>query len=224
MSELRFQKQIENVLEAETLTSEMREKLSEWEKTLHNVKVRTSVIYLVVVKKFGEYLVENGKRKFKEAEKMDVDTYLSTIKKESTHNNVLILVKRFYTDIEKVEVVKHLKAKPIDLKSIPPSQLLTPDEVVKLASATGDQEYKTAILTLYECAARVEVEVLKLKLGDVVFSSVRDKDGNHLLIATTHFGNSKGNIKKEPVTLSMFASELKAWVENHPMRNQSIYS
>ena len=216
MSESMYQRKLENALKAETLTPEMRKTLSEWEQSLHNVKVRTRVTYLVVVKKFGEYLVEKGKTKFKGAEKRDVDGYLSTVKKESTHNNVLILVKRFYTDIEMVGVVKHLKAKSIDLKSIPPSQLLTPDEVVELAGATGDQEYKTTILTLYECCARVEVEVLRLKLGDVIFSSVRDKEENHLLIATLHFGNSKGDLKKEPVTLSMFASELKAWCENHP--------
>ena len=216
MSENMYQRKLENALKAETLTPEMRKTLSEWEQSLHNVKVRTRATYLVVVKVFGEYLVKKGKTKFKDAEKRDIDSYLSTVKKESTHNNVLVLVKRFYTDIKRVEVVKHLKAKSIDLKSIPPSQLLTPDEVAQLASATGDQEYKTAILTLYECCARIEVEVLKLKLGDVVFSSVRDKDQNHLLISTLHFGNSKGDLKKEPVTLSMFASELKAWCENHP--------
>ena len=218
MSEVRYQKQIENVLEAETLTPQMLETLKEWNNSLHNVKIRTRLIYLVVVKKFGEYLLERDKRSFKDAEKRDVDAYLSTINKESTHNSVLILVKRFYNDIKKPEVVKGLKAKSIDLKPIPPSQLLTPDEVVELASATGDLEYKTAILTLYESSARIEVEVLKLKLGDVIFSSVRDKDENHLLIATTHFGNSKGDLKKEPVTLSMFASELKAWCENHPFK------
>jgi len=170
------------------------------------------------VKKLGEYLFENGKERYEDAEKRDVDSYLSTIKKESTRNNVLIVIKRFYNDIEKPQAVKDLKAKTIKLKSIPPSQLLTPDEVVELASATGDQEYKTAILTLYESAARVNVEVLKLRIGDAVFSSVRDKDNNHLLIATLHFGNSKGDVKKEPVALSMFASELKAWVENHPCK------
>ena len=216
--EEKFQRQIQNVLEAKTLTSEMRQTLKQWHQSLHNIKVRTQLGYLGIVKKFGEYLSEHGKERYEDAEKKDVDSYLSTVKKESTHNNVLIVIKRFHNDIEKPEVVKHLKAKSKDLRPIPPSQLLTPDEVVELASATGDQEYKTAILTLYECAARVEVEVLKLRLGDVVFSSVRDKDENHLLIATTHFGNSKGDLKKEPVTLSMFASELKAWVENHPFK------
>ena len=211
-----YQKQIENVLEAETLPPKMREALKEWYKSLHNIKLRTRLNYLFIVKKFGEYLVENGKQRFEDAGKKDVDSYLSTINKESTHNSVLIVIKRFYNDIKKSEVVKTLKAKSIDLKSIPPSQLITPEEIVELAGATGDQEYKTAILTLYESSARVDVEVLKLKLEDVVFSSVRDKEDNHNLIATLHFGNSKGDVKKEPVTLSMFAGELKSWVENHP--------
>ena len=77
--------------------------------------------------------------------------------------------------------------------------------------------YKSLILTLFESCARIS-EVLNLKLGDVVFSSVVDKEGHRKLIATLHFKRSKGGVKKQPVVLVMFASELKRWVDNHPYK------
>lgn len=43
--------------------------------------------------------------------------------------------------------------------------------------------HKVTILTLFESCARIS-ELLQLKLGDVVFGSVVDKEGNRKLIAT----------------------------------------
>jgi hypothetical protein len=77
--------------------------------------------------------------------------------------------------------------------------------------------YKVLILTLFESCARIN-EVLQLHIGDVLFNSVVDKEGNRKLIATLHFKRAKGNVKKQPVMLTMFASELKNWVESHPSK------
>lgn len=80
--------------------------------------------------------------------------------------------------------------------------------------------YTVVILTLYESCARIS-ELLGLKVGDVEFSSVRDKEKQRKLIATLYFKRSKGNVPKQPVTLIMFASELKRYVNNHSGDAQS---
>jgi integrase len=78
---------------------------------------------------------------------------------------------------------------------------------------------KVIILSLFESCARIS-ELLELKIGDVLFSSVVNKeDGNRKLTAILHFKRSKGNVKKQPVLLTMFASEMKRWVENHPLKS-----
>lgn len=207
--------QIQNILVSERLTVQMRRTISQWEQTLHGIKDRSKLNSLSKVKKFGEFLRIRGKERFEDAEKEDIDSYLAT--KNKSYNNNLIIVRRFCNDNSMNDIVKHLKPRPESLRPVPPSELLSPDEVVGLASATGDLEYKALVLTLFECSARVN-EVLSLKLGDVLFSGVRDKDENHTLVATLHFGNSKGDVEKEPVTISMFATELKQWVESHPSK------
>ena len=105
------------------------------------------------------------------------------------------------------------------MEQITPSELLTVEEVIAIANEAAKRRemYKVVILTLYESCARIS-EVLNLKLGDVIFSSVRDKEGRRKLIATLYFKRSKGGVKKQPIVLVMFASELKRWVDNHPLK------
>lgn len=56
--------------------------------------------------------------------------------------------------------------------SFPPSELLTLDEVMKIAEECGKRRemYKVLILVLFESCAR-RGELLNLKLGDVTFSA-----------------------------------------------------
>ena len=94
--------------------------------------------------------------------------------------------------------------------------------MIKLANEASKRRelYKVIILTLFESCARIS-EVLRLKLGDVVFSSVVDKEGQRKPIATLHFKRSKGGVKKQPVNLVMFASELKRWCDNHQYKGDN---
>ena len=104
-------------------------------------------------------------------------------------------------------------------ETITPSELLSPDEVVTLANEAGNKRdmYKVVTLTLFESCARIS-ELLQLHVGDVIFGSVVDKEGNRKLMATLHFKRAKGNVKKQPVVITMFAGELKRWVESHPFK------
>jgi hypothetical protein len=127
------------------------------------------------------------------------------------------VLRSFYRDL-KPEVVTHLRVYEVELEEITPSELLTPEEVIQVAQEAGKKREmnKYLVLTLFESCVRIS-EVLNLKLGDVVFSSVSNKEGKRGLIATLHFKRSKGK-NKQPVTLVMFAADLKRWVDNHPFK------
>lgn len=195
------------------LSTEMKVRLGEFELGLHGVRDNTKQDYLGRMVSFGLFLMGKGKT-FENAERKDIDSFLSNYLNPSTKNVFIAVFRHFYSD--KPQVVAHLKVYEIDLEEITPSEILTPDEVVALAVEAGKKReiYKYLILTLFESCARIS-ELLNLKLGDVVFSSVVDKEGKRKLIATLHFKRSKGGVRKQPVVLVMFASELQRWVQNH---------
>jgi len=116
------------------------------------------------------------------------------------------------------EKLMQLHQKP-EQETITPSELLTPNEVIALANEAGKKKdmYQVISLTLFESCARIS-ELLELRVGDAVFTSVMDRQGSRKLITTLHFKRSKGNVKKQAVVLTMFSSELKRWVDNHPFK------
>ena len=129
---------------------------------------------------------------------------------------------RFYAFLNLPELTTNFRLYPIQPEQITPSETLTPEEVIKLANEASKRRelYKVIILTLFESCARIS-EVLQLKLGDVLFTSVVDKEGQRKPIATLHFKRSKDGVTKQPVNLVMFASELKRWYDNHPYKGDN---
>lgn len=166
---------------------------------------------------FGGLVAYPGKRSFEDVERKDIDLFLAGYKNPSTKNVFIAVFRRFLRD--KPEVVADLRVYEVELQQITPSEILTPNEVVLLAIEAGRKRemYKYLILTLFESCSRIN-ELLNLKLGDAVFSSVNDKEGKRKLIATLHFKRGKGGVRKQPVVLMMFASDLKRWVDNHPFK------
>jgi integrase len=202
------------------LPAEMQERLGEFELGLHGVRDNTKADYLGRMTSFGSFLMSKGKKSFDKAERKDIDLFLSNYSNPATKNVFIAVFRHFY--ILKPELVSHLKVYEIDLEEITPSEILTPAEVVALAVEAGKKReiYKYLILTLFESCARIS-ELLNLKLGDVVFSSVVDKEGKRKLIATLHFKRSKGGVRKQPVVLVMFASDLQRWVQSQKGTEQS---
>lgn len=202
------------------LPPEMQNRLGEFELGLHGVRDNTKQDYFGRMVSFGSFLIGKGKRSFEKAERQDIDLFLSSYLNPATKNVFIAVFRHFYN--LKPQVVAHLKIYEIDLEEITPSEILTPDEVVALAVEAGKkrEEYKYLILTLFESCARIS-ELLNLKLGDVVFSSVVDKEGKRKLISTLHFKRSKGGVRKQPVVLVMFSSELQRWVQSQKGTEQS---
>jgi site-specific recombinase XerD len=199
------------------LTEEMKTRMTEYLLSLHGVRENTKHDYLTKIKLFGIFLSKQGIMTLEDASKHDIDLFLSKYANENTKNLFIHAFRSFYRFLNKEEVITHLKFYKVELEEITPSEILTPEEVVELASESGRRRelYKPLILTLYESCARIS-EVLALKCGDAMFSSVMDREGERKLIVTLHFKRSKGGVKKQPVVLVMFASELKRWVDNHP--------
>lgn len=194
------------------LPTEMQTKIGEFELGLHGVRESTKVNYLGRIEWFAGYLVRQGIQRFQDAGKKDIDLFLSGYKNNNTKNLFVQVLRTLYKDL-KPEVVAHLKIYEVELEEITPSELLTVEEVVALATEAGKRRelYKYFILALFESCARIS-EVINLRVGDCVFSSVTGKDGKRGLIATLHFKRSKGK-NKQPVTLVMFAADLKRWVD-----------
>jgi site-specific recombinase XerD len=197
----------------------MKARMAEYLLSLHGIKERTEDNYLSKVKMLGTFLTKHGIMRFEDANSRDIDFFLSQYNNESTLNVYIHVFRCFYDFLNLPEVVSHLRLYYIELEQITPSETLTPDEVISLANEAGKRRelYKVLILILYESCARVS-EILRLRLGDVAFSSVADKEGHRKLVATLHFKRTKGGVKKQPVLLVMFSSELKRWVDNHPYK------
>jgi len=213
---------IEGYQKCDGLTEEMKERMTEFLLSLHGIKDSTKDDYLSKIKMLGIFLAKHGIMRFEDANSTNIDFYLSKYDKESTLNFYIHVFRTFYNFIKRPEVIRHLKLYKIELEQITPSEILAPDEVVKLANGASRRRelYNVAILVLFESCARIS-EVLSLRLGDVVFSSVTDKEGHRKLIATLHFKRSKGGVKKQSLLLVMFASELKRWIDNHPLKADS---
>jgi integrase/recombinase XerD len=188
--------------------------------TLHNSSEQTKRNYVQHFNTFIKFLEKKGIKTFESVTRKDIEQYLSTKKAKSTKNLDIFIIKNFFTKyLNKEDLVKNLHQK-VAMEEITPAELLTPQEVMAIATEAGKrtERNKVIVLALFESCARIS-ELLQLKIGDVVFSTVTNKEGERKLIATLHFKRSKGNVKKQPVTLSMFASDLKRWIENHPQKN-----
>jgi integrase len=214
--------ELEKYIETDGLNQEMLDTMLGYLLTLRVSEV-SKAHYLQKLRRFGLWLMKQGISNFASVKKSHIDCFLATYDKNNTKNSIIIALRPFYRNfLNKPSIVKDLTYYAEELEPITPSDVLTPDEVVKIAEEAGQRRdmYKVAILTLFESCARVN-ELLQLKKGDVLFSTVTDKEGNRKLIATLYFKRSKRNVPKQPVTLVMFASELKRYVNNHMGDSQS---
>jgi integrase/recombinase XerD len=199
---------------------ELNEQIDDYVLSLHNISDNSKEHYSALLKVFVRYLTDRGILNFKDVKRTDIGQFLSSKRKPNTRNIYIFLIKSFYAIyLGNGKLVEHLHQKPEE-ETITPSELLTPDEVVCLANEVGKKRdmYKVITLTLFESCARIN-ELLQLHIGDVVFASVVDKEGNRKLMATLHFKRAKGNIKKNPIVLTMFAGELKRWVDSHSFKS-----
>jgi integrase/ribosomal protein L40E len=88
-----------------------------------------------------------------------------------------------------------------------PEELLTEEEIVKMADAALNPRDKALVLILYESGCRIG-ELLSLKIKDVQF----DDYGCVLIVP-------KGKTGARRVRIIKYAKELLHWLDVHPMKN-----
>jgi integrase/ribosomal protein L40E len=130
---------------------------------------------------------------------------------EYTKYDFKIVLKMFYkwlqgNDEEYPKIVKWLKPKLRNVKRKLPEELLTVEEVEKLAAATTNARDKAFVLVLYESGCRIG-ELLYLKLKNVQF----DDYGAVLLV------NGKTGSRRVRIIAS--AQVLGSWLQEHPRKN-----
>jgi integrase len=140
---------------------------------LHGRSSLTKYLYASRLRRLGVYL----KKDFRHATKTDLDQFLTGFKKETTFNHYAFVIRDFYRWLGKKFDFKPFK---IEVKPVSPAELLTVEDIIKLARSMPLETYRTATLVLYESSARVS-EILGLRVGDVSFDSVKDTDGNRRL-------------------------------------------
>lgn len=117
------------------LNQTMQDTLLDYLVSLH-VSELSKEQYLCRLRKFGLWLRESGLRSFAEARKAHINRFLAMYKKNNTKNGYLTTLIPFYRDfLNKTEVIKGLNYYNEELEPITPSDVLTPDEVVKIARA-----------------------------------------------------------------------------------------
>ncbi|MBI5229541.1 tyrosine-type recombinase/integrase, partial [Candidatus Micrarchaeota archaeon] len=158
------------------------------------------------------YLADWLGKDFRKATKEDlIDLVMSLDSKhyaEYTKYDLKIVLKMFYKwllgkDEDVPKVIKWLKPRLKNEKHKLPEELLTVEEVEKLANATTNARDKALILVLYESGCRIG-ELLYLKLKNVQF----DNYGAVLLV------NGKTGSRRVRIIVSV--QLLGHWLQEHP--------
>ncbi|MCJ7767709.1 phage integrase N-terminal SAM-like domain-containing protein, partial [Candidatus Bathyarchaeota archaeon] len=114
----------------------MQTRVGEFDLSLHGVRDSTKENYLGRIEWFAGFLAKQGLVRFEDACKKDIDLFLSGYRNPSTKNLFIQVLRSLYKDL-KPEVVAHLRIYAVELEEITPSELLTPDEVIKIAEEAG---------------------------------------------------------------------------------------
>jgi site-specific recombinase XerD len=126
---------IEEYENCEQLTEEMKTRMTEYLLSLHGIKENTKGDYLSKIKMLGLFLVKHGIVRFEDANRKEIDLFLSRYENENTLNLYIHAFRSFFKFINREEIVRHLKIYSIELEQITPSEILTPEEVVAIANA-----------------------------------------------------------------------------------------
>ncbi|MCP8304222.1 MAG: tyrosine-type recombinase/integrase, partial [archaeon] len=106
------------------------------------------------------------------------------------------------------EEVKWIKSRMKNSSRKLPEEILTEDEVQRMAEACTNSRDKAFILVLYDCGGRIG-EILSLKIKDVTF----DRYGAVLIL------DGKTGMRRVRIIAS--APALSHWLSDHPLKNTS---
>lgn len=193
----------------EDLIPEQRETLSRLERfwRLRGLSPASRLNYVTYGQRLGRFL---GKP-FERTTKADIENYLVEYAASHTGKSVAnqkIFLKTFY----KALLAPHRRGHPAvvswiavgraEARDRKPSDLLTPDEIRRLALATTNPRDRALVLVMYESAARAG-ELINLRVGDVEFRQYCARI------------TLRGKTGQRPVLLIRSARDLQTWLEDH---------
>lgn len=150
---------------------------------------------------------------FSKTDKQDIVQFCNDINNsdyaEWTKHNYRVIIKRFYKWLKNTDEyppeVKWIKISVKNSRKKLPSELLTHEDVKKLATHTNNLRDKCFILLLYESGARIG-EILNIHIKDVEF----DKYGAKL--------NLFGKTGARKIRVIASAPAISNWLMDHPDR------
>jgi len=159
-------------------------------------------------------LAEILNKPFRDATKEDIVEVISKIEisekyKERTKVDFKKILKQFYkwlkgNDEEYPPEVKWIKINFKEKRKLP-EEILSEEEIVRLAEATNHPRDKALILTLYESGCRIG-ELLSLRIKHVQF----DEYGIILIV--------NGKTGSRRVRVLKYVKELSEWLDIHPLK------
>ena len=195
------------------LSERNRELILEFEKKLISRGLSTPRIekYVETLTKIGEILGKD----FDAATKRDIEDLVFKIERSDrspwTKHTYKVILKRFYRwlkggDEEYPEEVRWIKTTFKARDELLPEDLLTEEDVMRLAEACSNPRDKAFIITLYESGARIG-EVGSMRIRDVSF----EESYASLML--------KGKTGSRRVIVVAATPYLQTWIQNHPLRN-----
>ena len=151
---------------------------------------------------------------FQNATKQDIAGWVAKLESanysEWTKRDYKVVLRIFYRWLKQSETypseVDWIKASRSRNHTLP-EQLITQDEVKRIAESANHPRDKAFVLVLYESGCRIG-EVLSLTIGNVQF----DEYGCILLV--------DGKTGQRRVRIIASAPQLASWIDNHPLREQ----
>jgi integrase/recombinase XerD len=165
--------------------------------------------YLTTLKCIGLQL----DKPFQIATRQDIATWVSKLESANysawTKRDYKVILKVFFRWLKKSEAypseVDWIKASRARNHTLP-EQLITEEEVKRIAERATHPRDKALVLVLYESGCRIG-EILSLTIGNVEF----DEYGGILLV--------NGKTGQRRVRIIASAPALALWIDNHPLRD-----
>ncbi|MBI4392576.1 MAG: tyrosine-type recombinase/integrase [Euryarchaeota archaeon] len=206
------QRDLERELAPQHFSKEQYETLTRLDRrwATNGLAQRTRELKAKMARQFARFL----KKPFEDATREDIETFLAQVTPTSavnTQENVKRFLKSFYKDLLAPEEDRHpklvswIKLRNPFKSSKLPKDLLTLDEVKRIAAATTHLRDRALVLILYETAARAS-ELIAARIGDVTF----DQYGARITLS--------GKTGERKVRLINSVPDLQAWLETHPSK------
>ncbi|MBS3052726.1 MAG: tyrosine-type recombinase/integrase [Candidatus Aenigmarchaeota archaeon] len=157
-------------------------------------------------------LSEMNDKPFRDCNRDDIVNLVEKIQQQSytdwTKTDFKKILKKFHKWLRQTEEfppeVKWIKTNVRNHKKLP-NELLTKEEVERLANTTDNSRDKAFILTLYDSGCRIG-EFLPLRIKDIIF----DEYGCVILVS--------GKTGERRVRILDYSKELLMWLEDHPSK------